>query len=74
MQANGCNSACSTLLTAGPNIACAAIVLKQQGITAWYGYKNHECVEVDVSVCKEGGSRLAAPAARCARTPQGEQM
>lgn len=41
-KANGCNAACTTLLSPSANVACAAIVLKQQGITAWYGYKNHE--------------------------------
>lgn len=39
---NECNVACSSLFNCQYNTNCAYIVWKQQGYTAWYGYKNHK--------------------------------
>jgi len=39
---NECNIACSSLYDCQHNANCAYTVWKQQGYTAWYGYKNHK--------------------------------
>ena len=39
---NECKVACSSLFNCQYNTNCAYIVWKQQGYTAWYGYKNHK--------------------------------
>ena len=39
---NSCGSTCSSLLNCQSNANCAYTVWKQQGYTAWYGYKNHK--------------------------------
>ena len=39
---NECKIACSSLFNCQYNTNCAYIVWKQQGYTAWYGYKNHK--------------------------------
>ena len=41
---NECKMACSSLFNCQYNTNCAYIVWKQQGYTAWYGYKNHKSV------------------------------
>ncbi len=41
---NECKVACSSLFNCLYNTNCAYIVWKQQGYTAWYGYKNHKSV------------------------------
>ena len=48
---NSCNIACSSLFNCQYNTNCAYIVWKQQGYTAWYGYKNHksECDNYKIS-------------------------
>jgi lysozyme C len=39
---NECKIACSSLFNCQYNTNCAYVVWKQQGYTAWYGYKNHK--------------------------------
>jgi lipocalin len=39
---NSCGISCSSLLNCQTNTNCAYTVWKQQGYTAWYGYKNHK--------------------------------
>jgi lysozyme C len=39
---NSCGTTCSSLFNCQVNTNCAYIVWKQQGYTAWYGYKNHK--------------------------------
>ena len=39
---NSCGTTCSSLFNCQVNANCAYIVWKQQGYTAWYGYKNHK--------------------------------
>ena len=39
---NSCGTSCSTLYNCQTNTNCAYTVWKQQGYTAWYGYKNHK--------------------------------
>ncbi len=39
---NECKIACSSLFNCQYNANCAYTVWKQQGYTAWYGYKNHK--------------------------------
>ncbi len=39
---NSCGTTCSSLFNCQTNTNCAYIVWKQQGYTAWYGYKNHK--------------------------------
>ena len=39
---NSCGATCSSLLNCQTNANCAYTVWKQQGYTAWYGYKNHK--------------------------------
>jgi len=39
---NECKMSCSSLFNCQYNTNCAYIVWKQQGYTAWYGYKNHK--------------------------------
>jgi lipocalin len=39
---NSCGTSCSSLFNCQANTNCAYIVWKQQGYTAWYGYKNHK--------------------------------
>ena len=39
---NSCGATCSSLLNCQTNTNCAYTVWKQQGYTAWYGYKNHK--------------------------------
>ena len=39
---NSCGTSCSSLFNCQTNTNCAYIVWKQQGYTAWYGYKNHK--------------------------------
>jgi lysozyme C len=39
---NSCGATCSSLLNCQSNANCAYTVWKQQGYTAWYGYKNHK--------------------------------
>jgi len=39
---NECKIACSSLFNCQYNTNCAYTVWKQQGYTAWYGYKNHK--------------------------------
>ena len=39
---NSCGTTCSSLFNCQTNTNCAFIVWKQQGYTAWYGYKNHK--------------------------------
>jgi len=48
---NECKMACSSLFNCQYNTNCAYIVWKQQGYTAWYGYKNHksECDSYKIS-------------------------
>jgi lysozyme C len=48
---NSCNIACSSLFNCQYNTNCAYTVWKQQGYTAWYGYKNHksECDNYKIS-------------------------
>ena len=48
---NECKIACSSLFNCQYNTNCAYIVWKQQGYTAWYGYKNHksECDSYKIS-------------------------
>lgn len=48
---NSCNAACSSLFNCQYNTNCAYTVWKQQGYTAWYGYKNHksECDNYKIS-------------------------
>ncbi|XP_056592462.1 lysozyme C-like [Triplophysa dalaica] len=47
---NGCDINCSQLLSndISLSINCAKIIARQQGISAWYGWKNH-CKNQDVS-------------------------
>eukprot|EP01122_Echinamoeba_exundans_P008435 TRINITY_DN2798_c0_g2_i1.p2 TRINITY_DN2798_c0_g2~~TRINITY_DN2798_c0_g2_i1.p2 ORF type:complete len:140 (+),score=33.53 TRINITY_DN2798_c0_g2_i1:19-438(+) len=42
---NGCNTSCQNLLNCQANANCARIVLRQQGMEAWYAYRSHraEC-------------------------------
>lgn len=44
-KSNGCGVDCSQMLLELPNALCAARILHQQGLNAWYGYKSH------VSIC-----------------------
>ncbi len=48
---NSCGTTCSSLFNCQTNTNCAYIVWKQQGYTAWYGYKNHksECDNYKIS-------------------------
>jgi lysozyme C len=39
---NSCSTSCTSLFNCQTNTNCAYIVWKQQGYTAWYGYKNHK--------------------------------
>lgn len=39
---NSCGTSCSSLYNCQANTNCAYTVWKQQGYTAWYGYKNHK--------------------------------
>ena len=39
---NGCSATCTSLFDCQKNANCAYIVWKQQGYSAWYGYKNHK--------------------------------
>lgn len=39
---NSCGTTCSSLFNCQTNTNCAYTVWKQQGFTAWYGYKNHK--------------------------------
>lgn len=39
---NSCQTSCSSLFNCQTNTNCAYTVWKQQGYTAWYGYKNHK--------------------------------
>jgi lipocalin len=39
---NSCGTSCSNLFNCQANTNCAYIVWKQQGFTAWYGYKYHK--------------------------------
>jgi len=39
---NSCGTSCSSLYNCQTNTNCAYTVWKQQGYTAWYGYKNHK--------------------------------
>jgi lipocalin len=39
---NSCSATCSSLINCQSNTNCAYTVWKQQGYTAWYGYKNHK--------------------------------
>ena len=39
---NSCGTSCSSLFNCQTNTDCAYTVWKQQGYTAWYGYKNHK--------------------------------
>lgn len=39
---NSCGTSCSSLYNCQSNTNCAYTVWKQQGYTAWYGYKNHK--------------------------------
>jgi lysozyme C len=39
---NSCGTSCSSLFNCQSNTNCAYTVWKQQGYTAWYGYKNHK--------------------------------
>jgi lysozyme C len=39
---NSCGTSCSSLFNCQTNTNCAYTVWKQQGYTAWYGYKNHK--------------------------------
>jgi len=39
---NSCGTSCSSLYDCLKNTNCAYIVWKQQGYTAWYGYRNHK--------------------------------
>jgi lysozyme C len=39
---NSCGTSCSSLFNCQLNTNCAYTVWKQQGYTAWYGYKNHK--------------------------------
>lgn len=39
---NSCGTTCSSLFNCQTNTNCAYTVWKQQGYTAWYGYKNHK--------------------------------
>lgn len=39
---NSCSISCSSLFNCQSNTNCAYIVWKQQGYTAWYGYKSHK--------------------------------
>lgn len=39
---NSCGTSCSSLFNCQTNTNCAYNVWKQQGYTAWYGYKNHK--------------------------------
>ena len=39
---NSCSISCSSLFNCQYNTNCAYTVWKQQGYTAWYGYKNHK--------------------------------
>jgi lipocalin len=39
---NSCGTTCTSLFNCQTNTNCAYIVWKQQGYTAWYGYKNHK--------------------------------
>lgn len=39
---NSCGTSCSSLFNCQTNSNCAYTVWKQQGYTAWYGYKNHK--------------------------------
>jgi lysozyme C len=48
---NSCGTSCSSLFNCQTNTNCAYTVWKQQGYTAWYGYKNHksECDNYKIS-------------------------
>jgi lipocalin len=39
---NSCGTSCSSLFNCQANTNCAYIVWKQQGYTAWYGYRYHQ--------------------------------
>jgi lysozyme C len=39
---NSCGTSCTSLFNCQTNTNCAYTVWKQQGYTAWYGYKNHK--------------------------------
>jgi lipocalin len=39
---NSCGATCSSLFNCQANTNCAYIVWKQQGYTAWYGYRYHQ--------------------------------
>lgn len=39
---NSCGTSCSSLYNCQTNTNCAYTVWKQQGYSAWYGYKNHK--------------------------------
>jgi lysozyme C len=39
---NSCGTSCTSLFNCQTNANCAYTVWKQQGYTAWYGYKNHK--------------------------------
>jgi lysozyme C len=48
---NSCGTSCSSLFNCQTNTNCAYTVWKQQGYTAWYGYKYHksECDNYKIS-------------------------
>lgn len=39
---NGCSATCTSLFDCQKNANCAYTVWRQQGYSAWYGYKNHK--------------------------------
>jgi lysozyme C len=39
---NGCNASCQSMFDCQTNANCAHVVWSQQGLNAWYGYKNHK--------------------------------
>jgi lysozyme C len=39
---NSCGTSCTSLFNCQTNTNCAYVVWKQQGYTAWYGYKSHK--------------------------------
>ncbi|XP_061430460.1 lysozyme C-2-like isoform X3 [Lethenteron reissneri] len=52
---NACQVKCSDLLDDDitKSVACAKLILKQQGLKAWYGWKS-KCQDFDVSVYLQG--------------------
>ena len=73
---NGCGITCQEALDCSKAARCAKEVLREQGITAWYGYTSHrsECDRYRLPAsCRSGGTIEQQPA-EVAREPDRGQI